>query len=144
MGARTLAAASSEPARSGTVSRIRTPVLTATDLVCWTKLICFADDKALARCEIAAFRYRVLHVAAQLDIPATTDLTPYQLGDTRWDHATEIKQRFGYRDFTDQPEHFRLVQWLYTRAWLSAERPSVLFDLATARLVERKILLPGV
>ena len=41
-------------------------VLTATDLICWTKLICFADDRELARCEIAAFRYRVLHVAAQL------------------------------------------------------------------------------
>jgi hypothetical protein len=41
-------------------------VLTATDLICWTKLICFVDDKMLARCEIAAFRYRVLHVAAQL------------------------------------------------------------------------------
>jgi DDE family transposase len=41
-------------------------VLTAVDLVCWTKLICFADVPALARCEIAAFRYRVLHVAARL------------------------------------------------------------------------------
>jgi len=36
------------------------------------------------------------------------------------------------------------VQWLCTRAWLSAERPSVLFDLAMARLVERKIPLLGV
>lgn len=41
-------------------------VLTAVDLVCWTKKICFADIPALARCEIAAFRYRVLHVAARL------------------------------------------------------------------------------
>lgn len=41
-------------------------VLTAVDLICWTKKICFADIPELARCEIAAFRYRVLHVAARL------------------------------------------------------------------------------
>jgi len=29
-------------------------------------VICFRDDANLARCEIATFRYRVLHVAAQL------------------------------------------------------------------------------
>ena len=41
-------------------------VLAAADLVCWSKLICFADDDAIARCEINAFRYRILHTAARL------------------------------------------------------------------------------
>ncbi len=41
-------------------------VLAATDLVAWTKLIGFTDHPELARCEIATFRYRVLHVAARI------------------------------------------------------------------------------
>ena len=41
-------------------------ILAATDLVAWAKLIGFAGEPDLARCEIAAFRYRVLHVAARI------------------------------------------------------------------------------
>jgi TnpA family transposase len=87
----------------------------------------------------------VAHVAAQLGINDPGCLARYgERPATVWEHAAEIKRRYGYRYFTDQPDHFQLVRWLYTRAWLSAERRSVLFDLATAWLVERKVLLPGV
>ncbi len=41
-------------------------VLTAADLVAWAKLIGFTDTPQLARCEITAFRYRVLHTAARI------------------------------------------------------------------------------
>jgi hypothetical protein len=38
--------------------------LTAADLITWAQALCF--DAALARCEPAAFRYRICHVAARL------------------------------------------------------------------------------
>ena len=41
-------------------------ILAATDLLAWTKLIGFVDHPDLAKCEIATFRYRVLHVAARI------------------------------------------------------------------------------
>ena len=85
----------------------------------------------------------ITNIANQLDIPDTTCLAHYRLRETHWDHAAEITRAYGYHDFHKPREVFRLVRWLYTRAWLSAERPSVLFDLATARL-EGKVLLPGV
>src|SRR5713101_7374223 len=87
----------------------------------------------------------VAYVAAQLGIRDVACLADYAARPTTaWEHAAEIRRIYGYRDFTDPAEGFRLVRWLYTRAWLSVEQPSVLFDLATARLVERQVLLPGV
>lgn len=41
-------------------------VLMATDLIAWTRLIAFADQPTRARCEIAAFRYTGMHVAARI------------------------------------------------------------------------------
>jgi hypothetical protein len=66
-------------------------VLTAVDLICWTKLICFADIPDLARCEIATFRYRVLHVAARL----VRSARQLQLRiDATWRWATHIAEGF--------------------------------------------------
>jgi len=61
-------------------------ILAATDLVTWAKLIGFTNDPDLARCEIATFRYRVLHVAARItrgarQIRLRIDAT------WRWNHA---------------------------------------------------------
>ncbi len=87
----------------------------------------------------------ITHVAAQLGIADTSCLLSYGTREpTHREHAGEIQRRYGYRDFVDPGEHVRLVRWLYARAWVTAERPSLLFDLATAHLVERKVLLPGV
>ena len=37
--------------------------------------------------------------------------------------SLQIQRRHNYRDFHEQPQHFRPVRRLYTRAWVSAERP---------------------
>lgn len=84
----------------------------------------------------------VTYLAKQLDVVAS-GLARYG-NEVRWDHAVEIRDRLGYREFTEPGEVLRLTRWVYARDWGSAERPSVLFDLATAHLAQRRVLLPGV
>ncbi|MGD1699853.1 Tn3 family transposase [Dapis sp. BLCC M229] len=87
----------------------------------------------------------VNYLAAQLKIEDVDCLSKYLVRfNTHWEHTLIIKKCYGYRDFNSQPAHWRLVRWLYQRAWSSGESPSMMFDLTTARLVELKILLPGV
>jgi hypothetical protein len=66
-------------------------VLAAADLICWAKLICFAHVPSLARCEIAAFRYRVLHAAAQLTRSARRTCLRI---DRTWRWAAQIAEGF--------------------------------------------------
>jgi hypothetical protein len=67
-------------------------VLTAADLICWTKLLAFADTPELAKAEIDTFRYRILHAAAQL----VTKARRLELRiDNHWSWATAITAAFG-------------------------------------------------
>ena len=84
----------------------------------------------------------VAYVAAQLAITDPTCLALYAVRKTHWKHAAHIEAAYTYRPFGGQPQHFRFLRWLYARTWIGTERPSVLFDRATAWLVLQKILLP--
>jgi hypothetical protein len=58
--------------------------------------------------------------------------------DQSRDHAQEIRQHYSYKEFADRRGGFALMRFLYTRAWVGTERPSALFDLATAWLTAQK------
>ena len=51
------------------------------------------------------------------------------------EHTALIKEYYGYHELGDFPWSFRLKRLLYTRAWLSNERPGLMFDFATAWLL---------
>ncbi len=85
------------------------------------------------------------HIALQLGISDIGCLPRYlERPSTHWEHANQIQQQYGYRAFTEQPTHWQCIRWLYGRAWIGDESPSVLFDATTVWLIEHKVLLPGV
>lgn len=86
----------------------------------------------------------VLHtLAKQLRIETVDGVHAYSTGEQRWDHATEIRSHYGYVEVTERAIGFRLTRWLYALCWTGTDRPSVLFERATAWLVTHKVLLPG-
>ena len=66
-------------------------VLAATDLVAWSKLICFYHDPDLAYCEIANFRYRIMHTAARL---TRSGRAVYMRLDRTWAWAKQLALGF--------------------------------------------------
>jgi len=84
------------------------------------------------------------YVAAQLGLREMSNLVAYFQSRLHWHHQQRLIAQYHYHPFDQQSVHWRLVRWLYGRAWMAAERPSVLFDQATAYLIDHKILLPGV
>jgi hypothetical protein len=83
------------------------------------------------------------YVSNQLSISSET-LTKYKDSRISKVHVNEICKKYSYHKFNSQPNHWRLIRWIYNRALLGNEKPIVLFDLATNRCVENKVILPGV
>lgn len=83
-------------------------------------------------------------LARQLGILQPECFTDYGTGQTRWEHTTEIRQQYGYRDFSAGFALFRLNRWLYALCWTGTDRPGVVFERASGWLITHKVLLPGV
>lgn len=83
-------------------------------------------------------------ISRQLGIIDLGNLKAYRVGEQRWEHAAEIRVKYGYLDFADPRVGLRLCRWLYGLCWTGTDRPSVLFDRAKSWLLSRKVLLPGV
>lgn len=84
-------------------------------------------------------------IAQQLSIESINVLNNYAKRDiTKWEHLSLIRKHYGYYEFNTPPWRFRLTRALYSRAWISDERPGLMFDFATAWLIQKKVLLPGV
>src|SRR5215217_1734330 len=98
----------------------------------------FLDDPTEAPASAVCF------AADQLSIAVSADLmTTYGASEGRWRHGSRIRERYGYRAFTDSGIAFRLNRFLYALCWTGTDRPSALFDRAVAWLLSAKVLLPG-
>lgn len=93
----------------------------------------------------AAVPGAVLHsLTSQLGIADADCVLAYRESEQRWRHTTEIRARYGYREFADSGVQFRLGRWLCALCWTGTDRPSTLFEYANGWLVGHKVLPPGV
>ncbi len=83
----------------------------------------------------------VEYMARQLDVAVSLWQAYSERSQRR--HKKKIRELYGFEDFRQSQKPFFLLRHLYARAWLTAERRLVLFDAATAWLVQHKVLLPG-
>lgn len=86
----------------------------------------------------------VEYLAAQLGVADPSVVKRYaERVETPNAHAREIRRVYGYRDLAG-PVAEELTAFVYSRAWTHGERPTVLFEHATAWLRRERVLLPGV
>jgi hypothetical protein len=98
----------------------------------------FLEDPSQVPASVVALATEALGLGQE------ADLQRYAHSRARFEHRRQICERFGYTDFSNPQEQWSLLRWLYARAWYATDKPIALFDKATLRLSERRVLLPGV
>lgn len=84
------------------------------------------------------------YLSEQLQIEwMDVEIEAYNQSRTFWHHQSSINDVYGYCSFHNVLPSYQFLRWLYMCVRIG-ERPSLLFDLSTAWLIEHKILLPGV
>ncbi len=71
-------------------------------------------------------------------------LDRYQKSEQRWRHTTEIRVRYGFKEFNERGICFKLGRWLYALFWTGTDRPGLLFEQTVLWLINNKVLLPGI
>ncbi|MFC9460945.1 DUF4158 domain-containing protein [Streptomyces sp. NPDC056983] len=66
----------------------------------------------------------VAYVAKQLGLEPAA-FAGYGSSEARWDHQEQIRDGYGYTKF-EFDQWFALARWLYQRAWIGNERPTLL------------------
>ncbi|MFF4986270.1 DUF4158 domain-containing protein [Streptosporangium saharense] len=97
----------------------------------------FLPEPSQAPSAVAAF------VADQMEIDDPSFLAAYpERLPTRHEHAREIRELLGVRDF--EAGDLALREYVAGRVWLSNEGPRALFDRAVTWLRRKRVLLPGI
>jgi hypothetical protein len=84
-------------------------------------------------------------LAGQLEIGNASCVKKYvQRPQTPYEHAWEIRDRYGYRSFDDPGWAGAFARFLEGRAWTHVEGPVALLGQAAGWLRRNRVLLPGV
>lgn len=84
-------------------------------------------------------------LADQLEIAEASCVRKYiERAQTACDHAREIRDRYGYRNFDDPGCGESFARFLDGRAWPHAEGPMALLEHAVGWLCRHRVVLPGV
>lgn len=96
--------------------------------------------------DLTEIPYKIIErIATQINIDDIQNcLDRYQQSEQRWRHTSEIRIRYGFKEFNEKGIRFKLGRWLYALFWTGTDRPGLLFEQTVLWLINNKVLLPGI